>query len=60
MTPDHALAVLLSGKLSCRHREVVRSSVKDRFPSYKIVKGAKKKCYPSNLAVTETVAVNPL
>lgn len=60
MSGEDALAVLIGGKLSRHQYDVVRTSAPDRFPSYKVVQGAKKNCYPENIKATETSVEVPL
>lgn len=60
MSGEDALAILVSAKLSRYQYDLIRSSAPDRFPSYKIVQTAKKKCFPDNITISETSATVPL
>lgn len=60
---ESALALIVQTKLTVYNYETIRRACKnigfDIFPSYKKILEAKQKCYPTNVAVTETaVTVN--
>ncbi|CAH0558647.1 unnamed protein product [Brassicogethes aeneus] len=53
---EDALAVLIDAKLSREQYDVIRRKAPEKFPSYKIVRAAKKLCYPTDISATETSA----
>lgn len=60
MSGEDALAMLVDAKLSRQQYEIIRRSVPEKFPSYKIVQAAKKPCYPTDIQVNDMCAVVPL
>lgn len=60
MSGEDALALLVDALLSRHQYNLIRQSNSDRFPSYKILQTEKKKCYPSNIKVNETMVEVPL
>lgn len=58
LTPDEALSVLVEAKLSRHQYNVIRKVAPEKFPSYKLVQRAKKKCYPKGeqMKISETSA----
>ncbi|KAF2889055.1 hypothetical protein ILUMI_17118, partial [Ignelater luminosus] len=53
---EEALSMIVEAKLSRHHYELVRSKDRIKFSSYKIVKQAKKKCYPKEGSITASVS----
>lgn len=58
LSGEDALAMLIDAKLSRHQYEIIRKKAPEKFPSYKIVQTAKKKCYPEpeHIIVTSTSA----
>lgn len=46
ITPEKAISIIVQAKLSKRSYQIIRESVKDRYPSYYKVLQVKKNCYP--------------
>lgn len=58
LSGESALSMIVDAKLTRHQYNIIRSKDKKRFPSYKIVQAAKRRCYPqkSDIIVNSTFA----
>lgn len=61
---DKALSIVVEAKLTKFQYNIIRNAAKDNnsniYPNYETITAAKKKCYPDNLVITESIAEAPL
>lgn len=56
LSGEEALSTMVEAQLTTHQYKVVRSRDPKKFPAYKNVITAKRKCYPENIEVSETIA----